>query len=144
MRLWLLQCSKRSSRFTIGMMHTSSHLGGLLTRLFQEHYVRDVSPKANASQPMLTLSRRRIETAIQRYRTRRKFHQETAKVFNKFMNYGGIESGPRMFGGSDNKDLAEHDAAEIAALTAMHFVAEDVFTSDRWEVDFEGVAKGFL
>ncbi|THZ89541.1 hypothetical protein D6C84_00169 [Aureobasidium pullulans] len=86
----------------------------------------------------------RIETAIQRYRARRKFHQHTAQVFNKFMNYGGIESGPKMFGGSDNKDLAEKDAAEIAALTAIHFVCEDVLSSDRWEVDFVGVAKGFF
>ncbi|KAI5257263.1 hypothetical protein E4T42_01231 [Aureobasidium subglaciale] len=87
---------------------------------------------------------RRIETAIQRYRARRKFHQQTAQVFNKFMNYGGIECGPKMFGGSDNKDLAEMDAAEIAASTAVHFVSEDVMCSDRWEVDFVGVVKGFL
>jgi hypothetical protein len=60
------------------------------------------------------------------------------------MNYGGIESGPKMFGGSDNQDLAEMDAAQIAALTAQHFVAEDVMYSNRWEVDFVGVAKGFL
>ncbi|KAI5248592.1 hypothetical protein E4T43_01325 [Aureobasidium subglaciale] len=86
----------------------------------------------------------RIETAVQRYRAGRKFHQQTAQVFNKFMNYGGIECGPKMFGGSDNKDLAEMDAAEIAASTAVHFVSEDVMCSDRWEVDFVGVVKGFL
>ncbi|KAH0046561.1 hypothetical protein KCU72_g9632, partial [Aureobasidium melanogenum] len=86
----------------------------------------------------------RIETAIQRYRARRKFHQQTAQVFNKFMTYGGIECGPKMFGGSDNRDLAEMDAAEIAAVTAIHFVSEDVLYTDRWEVDFAGVAKGFL
>ena len=60
------------------------------------------------------------------------------------MSYGGIESGPKMFGGSDNKDLAEMDAAEIAAVTAVHFVSEDILYTDRWEVDFAGVAKGFL
>jgi hypothetical protein len=87
---------------------------------------------------------RRIETAVQRYRARRKFHQQTAQVFNKFMNYGGIESGPKMFGGSDNTDLVDKDAAEIAAMTAIHFVSQDVLNTDRWEVDFIGVAKGFL
>ena len=60
------------------------------------------------------------------------------------MNYGGIESGPKMFGGSDNRDLAEMYAAQIAALTAVHFVTEDVIYTDRWEIDFVGVAKGFL
>jgi hypothetical protein len=60
------------------------------------------------------------------------------------MNYGGIESGPKMFGGSDNRDLVEMDVAQIAAMTAINFVAEDVVYSDRWEVDFVGVAKGFL
>lgn len=60
------------------------------------------------------------------------------------MNYGGIECGPKMFGGSGPKDLEEMDAAEIAAMTAIHFVSQDVLCSDNWEVDFARVARGYL
>ncbi|KAI4733837.1 hypothetical protein E4T50_15608 [Aureobasidium sp. EXF-12298] len=110
---------------------------------FEEFYA-DAPVTPAAFEEEQSLYDKRIETAIQRYRARRKFHQQTAQVFNKFMTYGGIECGPKMFGGSDNRDLAEMDAAEIAAVTATHFVSEDVLYTDRWEVDFAGVAKGFL
>ena len=88
----------------------------------------------------------RIETAISRYVSRRKFHQRTGYIFNKFMKYGGVESSQKQFtGGLEAKDLAERNAAEIAAITALHRVSEDINEDeDKWEVDFEAVAKGFL
>ena len=62
------------------------------------------------------------------------------------MKYGGIDGGQKQFGGGlDACDLDERNAAEIAAMTATHKVSDDVNKDDdRWEVDFEGVAKGFL
>ena len=81
-----------------------------------------------------------------RFTSRRKFHQHTAFVFNAFMKYGGIGSGQKQFGGGlEIKDLEERTAAEIAAITATHKVIDDILINeDKWEVDFEGVAKGFL
>ncbi|GAM90197.1 hypothetical protein ANO11243_082380 [Dothideomycetidae sp. 11243] len=87
----------------------------------------------------------RIETAIQRYVSRRKFHPDTRQVFDALMAYGGIDCRPRQFtGGLSKEDLESMDAAEIAAATATHFVASHVETSDKWIVDFAGVARGFL
>ncbi|GAB7355094.1 hypothetical protein MBLNU459_g5677t1 [Dothideomycetes sp. NU459] len=87
----------------------------------------------------------RIETAIQRYKARRKFHQRTQQIFNWFMKFGGIVSGPKQFGGGlSTQDLEDRDASEIAAIKAEHYVLQDVMDKDEWEVDFEGVAKGFL
>lgn len=88
----------------------------------------------------------RIETAIQRYRSRRKFHQGTAHIFNAFLSFGGIESSPRQFtGGISKEDLEERDASEIAAMLAQDFVSQDVINhGDKWEVDFAAVARGFL
>ena len=87
----------------------------------------------------------RIETAIQQYRARRKFHTDTAYIFSEFLSYGGIESTPRQFsGGLSEKDLQERDAAEIAAMTATHIVPRAVQDETKWEVDFGAVAKGFL
>lgn len=88
----------------------------------------------------------RIETAISRFMAKRKFHQRTALIFTKFLKYGGIDCSPKQFsGGLDANDLQEKDAAQIAAMTAIHRVADDIITrGDKWEVDFEGVARGFL
>lgn len=90
--------------------------------------------------------RSRIETALSRYSRKRKFHQNTALIFNKFMKYGGINSGQKQFNGLDPKDLEGRDAATIAAITATHAVSDDIVMDDddKWVVDFEGVAKGFL
>lgn len=87
----------------------------------------------------------RIETAIQRYCARRKFHQANAHIFDAYLQFGGIDSGQKQFGGGiSKKDLEDKDAAEIAAITARHFVSEDVQNEDEAEVDFETLAKGFL
>ena len=98
----------------------------------------------------------RIETAIQRWRAKRKLHSATLKVFEKWMIYGGIESGQRQFtGGLTQEELEDMDASDIAKQTANNFVAEEVkdavddFAYDpteepTWAVDFEGTAKGFL
>jgi len=87
----------------------------------------------------------RIETGIQQYRGRRKFHADTAYIFSAFLSYGGIEASPKQFsGGLSKKDLDERDAAEIAAMAATHIVPEAVQDDMKWEVDFAAVAKGFL
>ena len=68
-------------------------------------------------------------------------------VFDKWMVYGGVDAGPKMFsGGLDAATISNSTAAEIRTLTATHAVGEDksdVGESD-YVVDFEGVAKGFL
>ncbi|KAK2766888.1 hypothetical protein FQN54_006202 [Arachnomyces sp. PD_36] len=83
----------------------------------------------------------RLETAIQRYQAKRRMDEERRSVFTKYMAFGGVTVGPKMFGGVDQKDMEAMDAAEI--LTAR---AQATITSDRseWIVDFEQVAKGFL
>lgn len=65
---------------------------------------------------------------------------------------GGIESTTKAFTGGalDQETLDNATAAEIAALQATDFVrpsggnAKYYDGSDKWVVDFEGVAKGFL
>lgn len=87
----------------------------------------------------------RIETAMQRYKARRKFHQENAHIFNHFLAFGGIETGPRQFtGGITKHDLEENTAQERAAITAIYHVPERVLDKTKWAVDFAGIAQGFL
>ena len=60
------------------------------------------------------------------------------------MVYGGVDTGPKMFGGLDQRTLEGSSAAEITALTATIWVGENREESDGFVVDFDGCAKGFL
>ena len=93
----------------------------------------------------------RIQTAIARFCGRRKFHQNHAKIFNKFLDFGGFRGGQKQFVGGDNKadeDLTTKDKAEKNS----HFnISEDVLDgmdaskgTPAWSVDFEGLAKAFF
>ena len=96
----------------------------------------------------------RIELAITRFCARRTMHQETRKIFEKFMLFGGIDSNQRQFTGRlDEKSMEDYTKKEIAELTAYYGVSETVldgFYADNesdettWTVDFEAIAKGFL
>lgn len=67
-------------------------------------------------------------------------------VFDKYLSFGGISSGPKQFsGGLDAKDMSDMNAADIALMKATHFVNVDKWGSDdAYEVDFEGCVKAFL
>ncbi|KAH7068849.1 Argonaute siRNA chaperone complex subunit Arb1-domain-containing protein [Paraphoma chrysanthemicola] len=86
----------------------------------------------------------RIEVAIQRFKQKRRMHQDYALVFNKLMRFGGVESGPRMYQGLSQQEIKEMDAEEIARATAVHHVPFECGNERYWVVDFDGVAKAFL
>ena len=60
---------------------------------------------------------------------------------------GGVQIGPKMFtGGLDAETLKDRNAAEIAEMTATHYVDSeklDAFDSAHI-VDFEGCLRSFL
>ncbi|KAF2396566.1 hypothetical protein EJ06DRAFT_224557 [Trichodelitschia bisporula] len=86
----------------------------------------------------------RIEYAIQRYKSKRKFNEKHSAYFNEWLNFGGVTSGPRQFGAIDPKEMQEMDAAEIAAAKATHFVGDDRQDPSMWRLDFVGVAQAYL
>ncbi|MCJ1318946.1 hypothetical protein MMC15_004278 [Xylographa vitiligo] len=119
---------------------------------FEEYYVDvPVTPEQYKEEkaiydPSIAFSER-IETAIQRYVARRKFDSERKDLFDKYMSYGGVDSGPKMFGGGlDQQTLEDSSAADIATMTATNFVDFDKHDprSSQYVVDFDGVLKGFL
>jgi hypothetical protein len=85
----------------------------------------------------------RIENAIQRFKEKKKMHQVFAMIFNKWMKYGGVEQ-RSLFGGAGKKELEQMDAYERTRQLATHFVSDEHDNPEKWTVDFEGVAKGFL
>lgn len=62
-------------------------------------------------------------------------------VFTKYMSYGGVDIGPKMFEGNDQRDLMDMDSEDILTAAAQASVPENRV---GWDVDFEAVAKGFL
>ena len=62
-------------------------------------------------------------------------------MFTKYMSYGGVDMGPKMFQGNDQRDLQDMKAED--AITATAQSAIPVGRSD-WIIDFELVAKGYL
>lgn len=88
----------------------------------------------------------RIEVAIQRFLSKRTLHETYARVFSRWMNYGGIDTVQRQFsGGISKEELEGRDAAEKARLLATFEIGDDKDPDfGRWEVDFMGVLKGFL
>jgi hypothetical protein len=93
----------------------------------------------------------RIEHCIARYRSRRKLDADKANIFSKYLALGGVDSTIKAFtGGMDQETLDNYDAIEIAALRAQDYIRGgsakfyDPAKPENWEVDFEGVAKGFL
>lgn len=91
--------------------------------------------------------RERIEIAIQRFFAKRNLNSERKDVFDKYLAYGGVDSGQKMFsGGLDYETLSNRTAPEIATMTAKHSVGQDKDDSGNsmYVVDFDGVAKAFL
>lgn len=96
----------------------------------------------------------RIETCIQRYRARRKLDSVRSNIFSKYLIIGGIEATGKSFTGGalDKETLESATAEEIAAVQATDFVRSGVKNAkyydpneaEKWVVDFEGIAKGFL
>lgn len=118
---------------------------------FEEYYADPpVTPEQYAKDRKLydpdTVFWARIETAIRHYRSRRKMHQSTLRVFDSWMCFGGISTAQAMFtGGVDADELDGLDKAEIAARKLNYAVDTAVLHDEtNWQVDFEGVARGFL
>ncbi|EFQ32054.1 argonaute siRNA chaperone complex subunit Arb1 [Colletotrichum graminicola] len=93
----------------------------------------------------------RIEACIQRYRARRRLGASD-QIFNKYLFLGGIDSTPRMFSGHVDADFQDMSPEEKRAATAVDTVhvsgGGSRFYNDSeragWDVDFAGVAAGFL
>ncbi|WEW60917.1 hypothetical protein PRK78_006405 [Emydomyces testavorans] len=107
---------------------------------FEEYYV-DAPMTPEEYEAEKKLYDVRLETAIQRYEAKRRMNSERRDVFLKYLSYGGVKVGPKMFEGNDLKDLQRLDSEEIVTATAQTSIPED---RTDWDVDFETVAKGFF
>ncbi|OAX78554.1 hypothetical protein ACJ72_07136 [Emergomyces africanus] len=68
---------------------------------------------------------RRLETAIQRFQAKRRMNEDRRNVFTKYMSFGGVDVGPKMFEGNDQRDFKDKDAEDILHTTAQSTVPEN-------------------
>ncbi|OJZ83958.1 hypothetical protein ASPFODRAFT_209672 [Aspergillus luchuensis CBS 106.47] len=113
---------------------------------FEEYYVdAPITPEEfSAEKELYNVSRpltHRIEDALLRYQKNRRLESDRRDVFLKYLAYGGVNVGQRMFGGLDGRDLQQLDSEQILQARAMTSVGKD---RSNLTVDFDAVVRGFL
>lgn len=99
----------------------------------------------------------RIEECIQRYRARRRFDSAKELLFSRYLFLGGIDTSARQFQGTasfTSRDLDGLDQDDIHDIGANDFVERkpgmhasryyNPNEPEHWDIDFTGVAAGFL
>ncbi|KAF5520684.1 Argonaute-binding protein 1 [Colletotrichum aenigma] len=95
----------------------------------------------------------RIQSCIQRFRSRRRITgTESTQLFNQYLFLGGVDTSPRLFGGNIDADTEGMTPDERRTATATDVVytsggGSRFYNADEpegWDVDFAGVAAGFL
>ncbi|KAK3306702.1 Argonaute complex, subunit Arb1 [Chaetomium strumarium] len=100
----------------------------------------------------------RIQECIQRYRARRRMTPERSTLFTRYLLLGGIDATVRQFGGAQtltDEVLEDTNRAAVREMTANDVIQRggDDSCNPRfynpndavhWDVDFTGIAAGFL
>lgn len=83
----------------------------------------------------------RIEDAILRYQKNRRLESARWEIFLKYLVYGGVDVGPKMFSGSDARELEQMDTEQILVTRGQTSISQE---RSNLEVDFNAVVKGYL
>ncbi|KKA21456.1 hypothetical protein T310_4491 [Rasamsonia emersonii CBS 393.64] len=83
----------------------------------------------------------RIQEALTRYQAKRRIETERMQVFSRYLIYGGVEVGPKMFGGLSAAELKQMDSENIATARSQTNIRYDRLDM---KVDFDAVVRGFL
>jgi hypothetical protein len=82
-----------------------------------------------------------MECAILRFQKKRRIENDRREVFLKYLQYGGVDISPKMFTGTDQRDLKEMDSEEILMARAQTSIAQEQL---NLQIDFNAVVKGYL
>ncbi|KAH8122178.1 Argonaute siRNA chaperone complex subunit Arb1-domain-containing protein [Trichoderma asperelloides] len=95
---------------------------------------------------------KRMQSCIQRYRSRRRLQHHRTLYFDEYLFLGGVDTSQGAYTGLDPKELKQLTPAQRKEATARHVVHEGSSAGDRfydgdetkWTVDFSGVVAGFF
>ncbi|KAG6016570.1 hypothetical protein E4U43_003507 [Claviceps pusilla] len=119
---------------------------------FEEYFADPPLTPDEAAEERLEIYAPRIQSCIQRFRSRRRLQGDQPLYFNEYLFLGGVDTSQNAFAGLDNKDLRDLTPAERRDATARDTVhagggANEQFyngDTEHWSVDFAGVAAGFF
>ncbi|KAG6006703.1 hypothetical protein E4U21_006778 [Claviceps maximensis] len=119
---------------------------------FEDFFADPPLTPDEAAEERLEIYAPRIQSCIQRFRSRRRLQGDQPLYFNEYLFLGGVDTSQNSFAGFDNKDLRDLTPAERRDATARDTVhagsaADEQFyngDTEHWSVDFAGVAAGFF
>ncbi|GAB1191367.1 hypothetical protein APSETT444_000539 [Aspergillus pseudonomiae] len=107
---------------------------------FEEYYVdAPMTPKEYEEEKELYDIR--IEAAILRYQNNRRMGPERREVFMRYLAYGGVDVGPKMFTGVDEQELQKLDSEQVLIAKGQANIRQEC---TKLTVDFNTVVKGYL
>ncbi|RFU80140.1 hypothetical protein TARUN_2055 [Trichoderma arundinaceum] len=117
----------------------------------QEIYSPDI-PFEKYSQQLKILLFGRMQSCIQRFRSRRRIQHQRVLYFDEYLFLGGVDTNQGAYTGLDPKELKQLTPTQRREATARDVIYEGSAAGDRfydgdqtkWTVDFTGVAAGFL
>ncbi|KAF4339840.1 Argonaute-binding 1 [Fusarium beomiforme] len=94
----------------------------------------------------------RMQSCIQRFRSRRRLQGDRILYFSEYLFLGGVDTSPNVFGGLSQQELKELTPAERREATATDIIwansqaGEKFYDGDdeKWTVDFAAVVAGFF
>ncbi|KAL6901406.1 Argonaute siRNA chaperone complex subunit Arb1 domain-containing protein [Trichoderma evansii] len=95
---------------------------------------------------------KRMQSCIQRYRSRRRLQHHRILYFDECLFLGGVDTSQAFYTGLDPKELKQLTPAQRKEATTRHVIHEGSSAGDRfydgdetkWAVDFSGVVAGFF
>lgn len=82
-----------------------------------------------------------MEDAILRYQKNRRLLNDRREVFSRYLAFGGVDVGPKMFGGVEDRDLQEMDKEQIMLAGAQESIRQ---VRSELPVDFNAVVASYL
>ncbi|KKK22982.1 hypothetical protein AOCH_002690 [Aspergillus ochraceoroseus] len=107
---------------------------------FEEYYV-DAPMTVEEYDTEKELFDVRMEDAFLRFQKKRRIENDRLEVFQKYLAYGGVDVGPKMFVGSDDRDFKNMDSEQILLARGQTSIKDD---HSKLPVDFNAVVKGYL
>ncbi|RAQ53942.1 hypothetical protein AFGD_007731 [Aspergillus flavus] len=107
---------------------------------FEEYYV-DVPITPKEYEEEKALYDIRIEAAILRYQNSRRMEPDRREVFMRYLAYGGVDVGPKMFTGVDEQELQKLDSEQALIAKGQASIRHEC---TKLTVDFNTVVKGYL
>ena len=82
-----------------------------------------------------------MDDAILRYQKNRRILPGRREIFLKYLAYGGVNVGPKMFGGVDQRELQDMNNEEILQIKGQTSIDDE---RSNLSIDFNAVVKGYL